>query len=179
MTLQDVFDRTADVVSADPARARVTFAVTGVGVGTLATEVRTRRHVLMADEPASFGGNGQAANPIEIALAGLASCQVITYRYWAARLGIAVDDVAVQAEGDFDLRGLFGLEHLGPPDGPDVRPGLSDVRLVVTLTGPEPPERYEQLRAAVDAHCPVLDLLANPTPVSTRLEIAPGEGATT
>ncbi|MBW3535120.1 MAG: OsmC family protein, partial [Gemmatimonadetes bacterium] len=43
------------------------------------------------------------------------------------------------------------------------------VRLVVTLTGPESEERYQQLREAVDAHCPVLDLFANPTPIAVTV----------
>lgn len=35
--------------------------------------------------------------------------------------------------------------------------------------GPETQERYEQLRDAVDVHCPVLDLFANATPVSVTV----------
>ena len=30
------------------------------------------------------------------------------------------------------------------------------------MTGPENPERYQELAAAVDRHCPVLDLFAQP-----------------
>jgi hypothetical protein len=43
------------------------------------------------------------------------------------------------------------------------------VRLAITLTGPETEERYQELRAAVDAHCPVLDLFVNPTPVAVTV----------
>jgi hypothetical protein len=43
------------------------------------------------------------------------------------------------------------------------------VRLDVTITGPETDARYRELRAAVDAHCPVLDLFANATPVSVSV----------
>jgi putative redox protein len=50
-----------------------------------------------------------------------------------------------------------------------VRPGFSAVRIEVTVTGPESPERYEELAAAVDQHCPVLDLFANPVPVTRTL----------
>ena len=50
-----------------------------------------------------------------------------------------------------------------------VRAGFTDVRLVVELEGPESQERYEALRAAVDEHCPVLDLFANATPVTTSV----------
>ena len=40
--------------------------------------------------------------------------------------------------------------------------GFNDVRLTITITGPESDERYQQLRDVVDAHCLVLDLFANP-----------------
>jgi uncharacterized OsmC-like protein len=99
---------------------------------------------------------------VETALAGLLSCQVVSYRFWAAKLNIPLDDVRIETEGDLDVRGFLGLR-----DG--VRPGLGAVRVKVRLTGSGSPEQYEQLRVAVDQHCPVLDLFANPTPVSTEL----------
>ena len=42
----------------------------------------------------------------------------------------------------------------------------------VTPLGPETPERYQELADAVDAHCPVLDLFTNATPVERRLAVA-------
>ena len=42
-------------------------------------------------------------------------------------------------------------------------------RVEVTVTGPESPERYQELAAAVDQYCPVLDLFANPVPVTRML----------
>ena len=95
-----------------------------------------------------------------LGLGALISCQVVVYRLYAQALGIVVDEIDVQAEGDLDARRLFGIDE-------SVRAGFSDIRLVITITGPETEERYQELRAAVDAHCPVLDLFANPTPVSS------------
>ena len=43
------------------------------------------------------------------------------------------------------------------------------MRLDVAITGPETVERYEQLRAVVDEHCPVLDLFTNATPVEVSV----------
>jgi putative redox protein len=43
------------------------------------------------------------------------------------------------------------------------------VRIRVNLNGPEPSARYEELAAAVDAHCPILDLFRNSVPVERRL----------
>ena len=102
---------------------------------------------------------------MEYYLASLLSCQVVTYRVWAEKLGIVVDDIKAKAEGDLDVRGFFGFDD-------DVRPGFGEVRVVVTVTGPETRERYEELQQAVDDHCPVLDLTRNPTPIHTVLETA-------
>ena len=103
-----------------------------------------------------------AANPVQYALAALGSCQAITYHIWAAQLGIELDSVSVRVEGDLDLRGFFGLDDT-------VRPGFTAVRVEVTVTGPESTERYAELAAAVDEHCPVLDLFKNPVPVTREV----------
>jgi uncharacterized OsmC-like protein len=99
---------------------------------------------------------------VQYALASLGSCQAITYRFWAAHLGVTLDSITVRVEGDLDLRGFFGVDDR-------VRPGFSGVHVEVTVAGPESEERYAELAAAVDEHCPVLDLFKNPVPVSRTL----------
>ena len=138
---------------------------TGTGTGWVATDLTSRQHVYVVDEPASLGGDDSAANPVEYALGALISCQVVTYRFWAARLGIQLDDVRITAVGDLDVRGFFGLDDA-------VRAGFGEIRLDVELTGPETDERYAELHDAVDEHCPVLDLFTSETPVVTRVNAA-------
>ena len=70
----------------------------------------------------------------------------------------------MHVEGDLDIRGFFGFN-----DG--VRPGFSAVRVQVGITGPETPERYQELAAAVDEHCPVLDLFRNAVPVDRTIAV--------
>ena len=41
----------------------------------------------------------------------------------------------------------------------------------VGITGPESSERYQQLAAAVDEYCPVLDLFRNPVPVDRTITV--------
>jgi len=149
----------------DPGRARATFGVATELEEGLRAEVSARHHTVVIDEPPALGGTDSGANPVEAVLAGLASCQAITYRVWAANLGIALDRVRVEADADIDLLGFFGVDRA-------VRAGFNDVRLQVSLEGPEPPERYRELADAVDAHCPVLDIIANPVPV-TRVLVEP------
>lgn len=149
-------------IGADPASAHLTYRVRGSGEGSVATRITTGRHEFVVDEPAALAGDDLAASPVEFALAALISCQVVVYRLYSNALGIRVDDVDVVAEGDLDARRLFGIDE-------SVRAGFGAIRLAITLTGPESEERYQELRATVDAHCPVLDLFANPTPVTVTV----------
>jgi uncharacterized OsmC-like protein len=165
MSLVSLIADTRKAVAEDTANAQAVFAAQGTLTGVTEVEVRTGSHTFKVDEPPALGGADAAANPVQYALASLGSCQAITYRFWAAQLGIEFDLLTVRVDGDLDIRGFFGFD-----DG--VRPGFSAVRVEVTVTGPETPERYAELAAAVDEHCPVLDLFKNPVPVTRALVTA-------
>lgn len=166
MSLTDVIDGTRGAVTADPKNAAVSFAATNTLVPGTNTQVEVviRDHNLTVDEPTALGGGDTAANPVEYALAALGSCQVITYQFWAARLGISLESVSVRVEGDLDLHGFFGFDDA-------TRAGFGAVRVYVEVSGSESRERYEELKQQVDAHCPVLDLFGNPTPIRTELAV--------
>ena len=162
--LLGIIAATAGAVADDASRGQVAFTATGRATGSVATDVRSRQHGFVVDEPASLGGDDSATNPVEYALGAFIGCQVVTYRFWAAQLGIRLDDISCTAVGDLDVRGFFGLDD-------SVRAGFTEIRLDVRLSGPETAERYAELQAAVDAHCPLLDLFANPTPVRTVVSV--------
>lgn len=152
-------------IAADAANAQLVYRATAVGEGSVASTVRVGKHSFIVDEPAALAGDDVAASPVEFALGALISCQVVVYRLYAQALGIQVDDISIDAEADLDARRLFGIDE-------SVRAGFSEVRLAVSLSGPETEERYRDLQAAVDAHCPVLDLFANATPVTVSVSKA-------
>lgn len=163
--LRPVIDATNAAVAADPANAHAVFTADHELVGVTAVNVEVGSgHQFSVDEPASLGGGNAAANPVEYALASLGSCQVITYQFWAAHLGLRLDHVSVKIEGDLDVRGFFGIDDA-------VRPGFGAVRVGVTLVGPESEDDYRRLADAVDEHCPVLDLFRNPTPVERQVDL--------
>lgn len=150
---------------AEPHRAALTLRVTSDVTRGVRCEAPIRQHALVVDEPLSLGGTDEGASPVELVLASLGTCQAITYRVWAAQLGIALDSIRVETEGDIDLRRFFGLDD-------EVRPGFRAVSIRVIVEGPEPPARYRELADAVDRHCPVLDLVQNPVPVERTLTVA-------
>lgn len=152
----------SDRIDANRNSSKLTYRTTGVGEGSVATRVRSGKHEFVIDEPAPLAGDDVAPSPVEYALGALIGCQTVVYRLYADALGIQVDDIKVIAEGDLDAARLLGKD-------PSVRAGFSDIRLRVEISGPETLERYDELRIAVDANCPVYDLFANPTPVSVSV----------
>ena len=152
-------------IDADRSVAQLTYRVRGVGEGPVATRISAGKHEFVVDEPPALAGDDVAASPVEYALGALISCQVVVYRLYAEALGIPFDEISITAEGDLDAARLFGKD-------PTVRAGFSDVRLAVQVTGDQPQHRYQELLSVVENHCPVLDLFANPTPVTTTLTTA-------
>ncbi len=149
-------------ITDDPSTAALTYSVTGEGHGSVASQLTAGKHVFQIDEPIGLAGDDIAASPVEIALGAFIACQIVVYRLYAQNLGIAIDTIEATAEGDLDLRGLFGMDN-------NVRPGFSAIRLNIRVSGPETDVRYAELQTVVDANCPVLDLFANVTPVTVTL----------
>jgi uncharacterized OsmC-like protein len=163
-SLKTIIEDTSAAVAADPEAASVTFAADSALIGVCEVEVRIGDKIVKVDEPETLGGGGTAPNPVEFALAALGSCQAITYRFWAEKLGLRIDALRVEVRGDLDVRGVFGVQ-----DG--IRAGFGSVEVAVELSGPEPADRYEELQRLVDEHCPVMDVFSNPVPVSTSMSL--------
>ncbi|MFZ5853250.1 MAG: OsmC family protein [Chloroflexota bacterium] len=159
---------TAAALAEAPDAAVATFRVDSRQVAGLLSRVRVRSFAVDVDEPPSLGGTDAAPNPVELALAALATCQEITYRLHADALGIPLDGVSVSIEGVIDLRGFFAVDDA-------VRPGFTAIRGTVLLDSPASPDELRRLKAHVDDHCPVLDLVSNPTPVELELRTPPSE----
>lgn len=165
-SLNAITDATRAAVADNPAAATVVFKASAQPEGTVGSAIALGKYRVHVDEPPGLGGQNTAPNPVEYYLASLLSCQVVTYRFWAERLGIQVDSLSASAEGDLDVRGFFGLDD-------SIRPGFQQIRVTVTVSGPDSDERYRELQEAVDAHCPVLDLTTGSTPVRTQLITRP------
>lgn len=165
--LQDVINDTQQVYRDDPAKAKMVFKTSSSLDGRFRSEVTIREHSLTIDEPTSIGGTDLGPSPVEVILAALGSCQEITYRAFAAAMGIELDNVAVELEGDIDFRGFFAVDET-------VRAGFGDIRAIVKIESRASAADLERLREAVNSHCPVLDILSNPVPVKLDLIINSG-----
>src|ERR1700733_9478955 len=164
MTLKfkDVFTGTQAALGADPAQAQAVFqAQSRLGDGLNST-VAIRQFSVGVDEPPGLGGQDGAPNPVEYILVALGSCQEITYRLYADALGIPLNGVSVKLNGSLDLRGFFNVD-------PNVRSGFTKIEAEVILDSPAPEHDLQRLKETVDRHCPVLDILRNPTPTELTL----------
>jgi len=161
---RDSFNGLRDAVAADDDAALATFSATSRQIAGLHSRVNSRDFFLDVDEPEALGGTDKGPNPVELILAALASCQEITYRLYADRLGIPLDGISVHLEGDIDLRGFTAASET-------TRPGFRAIRGSIDIDSPASPDELRRLKATVDRHCPVLDIIGRPTPVT--LEITP------
>lgn len=163
-TWDDARQKLAD----DPTRRQVRTVAESRLVDGFRSEVSVRDFKVTIDQPFGFGGTNKGPKPSEYVLAALAACQEVTYRLYADALGIPLRGVSVKAEGFQDLHGFLGID-------PASRPGFQRVDITVTLDSPAPAEDLKRLKATVDQHCPVLDDLRTPIPVSLTLVTKNGD----
>ena len=142
-----------EMYKSDPAKAQVVFSSTSqLTTGLRSTATIRNKYQYSADEPEWLGGTDSAPNPVEMLLASLGTCQEITYKAYAQVLGIKMEKVSVSLDGQIDLRKFFAVDE-------SVRAGFSAIKGTVTITSDADKATLEQLKVAVDAHCPVLDAL--------------------
>ena len=123
---------------------------------------RQEAFLASADEPPVLLGENRGPNPVEYVLTALLGCLTTTLAYFAAAEGLELKSIRSRAEADMNVRGMFGLD-------PEVRNGFRDLRVSFEIESDEPRERIEALMQTARERSVVLDIVANPTPVSVEL----------
>ena len=123
---------------------------------------RSEPFVLEGDEPAVLLGENNAPNAVEATLHALTSCLSVGFAYNAAAMGIKVDELNFEIEGDIDLHGFLGLSE-------EVRPGYENIKLTCKVKADASEEKLNELWNYVQKTSPVLDIIKNPVPVSVNL----------
>lgn len=109
---------------------------------TLGGQKHQRHFEIAADEPGELLGKNSAPNPQEVLMAALNACMSVGYIANAAAMGIKVEKLEIQTEGQLDLRGFLGIDE-------SVKPGYEEVRYTVTLRTSAPKEQVEELHRLV------------------------------
>jgi uncharacterized OsmC-like protein len=120
---------------------------------------RTQTFVLDADEPAVLHGGDRGASAGEFVLHALAACVTTSIVYHAAARGIRIEELESRIEGDVDVRGFTGVD-------PNVRKGFQNIRVTVRCKSDASVEQLEELTK----FSPIWDTIANPVPVTVRVE---------
>lgn len=161
-SFKENFEEFQSSYRSDAARAKVQYRSVSALVDGLHCEAQTRNFKLTIDERELLGGSDKGPNPVELILTALGACQEITYRLYADFLGIPMDGIVVEVTGDIDLCGFFAVDDAA-------RPGYSNITADVVIDSPASEHDIQRLKDAVDAHCPVLDILSRATPVTINI----------
>jgi uncharacterized OsmC-like protein len=123
---------------------------------------RTRRFVIMSDDPVPLGGVDAAPAPAETLLAALAGCVTSGIAANAALFDVPLDAMSLDMEADMDLRGMLGHDK-------STRNGITDIRYTVNIQSPAPEDKVRRCKETIDRKSPVRDTLANPVRITSEL----------
>ena len=116
------------------------------------------------DLPPSLGGKNTTIGPIPHLLGSLAGCAAGLIKYTLAPLtGTSIDSVDVDAQCEFDLKGILGMEGATG----DIR----NVLLTVTIYSDDSQDKIEKLLEIWKQRAPVFLCFQKPVQVSTNLMI--------
>jgi len=121
-----------------------------------------RKHQIDLDESKHLGGTDKGPSPIELLLAALGGCQMITLAFFAPRLGVKLKNVETEVEGYLDPRGFMGVSG--------VRPGFQKIRISTKIQAEGDPEKIKELIKMAEERCPVNDNIKNNTTIELLVE---------
>lgn len=120
------------------------------------------------DMPLEFGGTGDQVTPGWLFRAGLASCATTSIVMMAASEGVELERLEVDATGQSDSRGMFGLLEA---NGRPVPAGPGSVQLTVRIHAQGvPPERLEALVRTAVGRSPIPSALQAATPLALHID---------
>jgi uncharacterized OsmC-like protein len=131
------------------------------GAGTEHTHLEAYKGV--ADHPAVLVGADRGPTPVEWLLHALASCLMAGVGNIASARGVKLNSVAINIEGDIDLRGLLGLSE-------DVRNGYRSLDVSFEIDGDASPEQLEAIANQAKARSAVYDVVTNGVGVGVRVK---------
>ncbi len=135
--------------------------VEGFGLGG---QYVPRRFALEVDEPYELGGSNRFANPQEYLIAALNACMTVGYVAQCAVRGITLESLAIETEGEIDLRGFLGID-------PTVPAGYGGLRYTVHIKGDGSKQQFEEIHEAVMATSPNFYNLSRPVTLKPILVV--------
>ncbi|HMN80822.1 MAG TPA: OsmC family protein [Burkholderiaceae bacterium] len=112
-----------------------------------------------ADHPQVFAAEDRGATPVELVLAGLASCLTAGVAAVAQARKVQLRSVSATLEAGMDIRGILGVDE-------DVRNGFDGIKVTYRIDADASPEDIRAIVAQSQKRSAVYDILTNPTNVT-------------
>jgi uncharacterized OsmC-like protein len=112
-----------------------------------------------ADHPEIFASEDNAATPVEMVLAGLASCLTAGVAAVAQMREIQLNSVSATLEGGMDIQGILGIDS-------DVRNGFDGIKVHYDIDADATDDEIKALVAQSQKRSAVFDIVTNPTNVT-------------
>jgi uncharacterized OsmC-like protein len=173
-----ILGRLLETIKQQPEMAKITFKVqtnwnSGDGFKMTSTGKdfqmggqtveREKAFTVTSDYPEVIGGRSDGPTVCEMGMASVGSCVSQTIMAYATMMGIQLDRIRVETEGDLDMRGLTGLSD-------KVRPGAQEFRLKFHLESrTASKEQLEQLYELGKRFSPAVDTITNGTTIKMSI----------
>ena len=105
-----------------------------------------------ADHPEVFASEDRGATPVELVLAGLASCLTAGVAAVAQHREVQLTSVSATLEGDMDIQGILGMDS-------DVRNGFDGIKVTYQIDADASHEDIEAIVAQSQKRSAVYDII--------------------
>ena len=112
-----------------------------------------------ADHPEIFASEDNGATPVELVLAGLASCLTAGVAAVAQMREIQLNSVSATLEAGMDIQGILGIDS-------DVRNGFDGIKVHYDIDADASDDDIKAIVAQSQKRSAVFDIVTNPTNVT-------------
>lgn len=162
-------------VKREPAKGKTNWHVTTTWQGQarsraeiesyeIGGEMVPRRFSIDIDEPCELGGSNRFANPQDHLIAALNACMTVGYVAQCAVRGITLESLAIETDGEIDLRGFLGID-------PTLPQGYENLSFTVRIKGSGTKEQFAEIHKAVMATSPNFYNLSRPVVLKPALVV--------
>ena len=130
--------------------------------GLGAEQKHKTKFVFDADHPEIFAAEDKAATPVEIVLAGLASCLTAGVAAVAQARQVQLRSVSATLEAGMDIRGILGMDE-------DIRNGFDGIKVTYKIDADASPADIKAIVAQSQKRSAVYDIITNPTNVTVEV----------
>ena len=162
MDLRSIQKPLKEKYRSEPSSSRITLKAHGDQSNLpIACSVQVGQKIFEAQAHSGVGGPGTAACSGDLLLGALAACAQLTCQLVATAMGIPVEHIRVEVEGEMDLSGTLGISK-------EVPVGFQDIHAKFDVDAPEATkEQLAALKEKTEQYCVVMQTLMAPPRVRT------------